>query len=600
MKQLSYLIVAGLAALAAGAVAAQTAEPPDPGHSSKQVDLDSHTLLGQVALEQGRRQDAAKEFLQAAQLSDDPGLASQTARMAYELGLTDMGLTATKRWQTLRPMDSRAHWFAGIFQLRLGNVDAAVGEFSTFVKAVGEPESGLSLVVDALTSEPNATGAMQIMQALVKQFPGTAEGDYGLAQLAMSSGDFALALEHVKSATEEKPDWLDAELLYARALLVSGQSQQGLALMAKLAKEHEDVPVQLQYAELLLSAGQTDQAHALLDKILAAHPGLPEASRALAFLALSENDLDTAENLFRDLSNQDRFRDEAFYYLGRIAEKRDQPLQATRNYSRVTQGSHAVEAQARTAEIMLKSMHNGDGALRHLQEFGEANPRFETPMLVARSQLLVEMKRPEDALSLLNSALSDNPQDAGLQEAHAQLYVALAQDAEQRHAYDEAQHYIDEGLERHPNHRSLLYSEALLLQDRGDIQKSAQVLEGLAKNYPDDPTVLNALGYLLTDQFDRYQEARGYIQKALAKEPDNPAIIDSMGWVLYKLGDYKSAYDYLDRAYKLYADPEVASHLINVQWALGHKTEALDLLHAALAKDPDDARLKELSHRLEQ
>jgi tetratricopeptide (TPR) repeat protein len=579
-----------------------TAAAQAPG-DSPQIDLDSHTLLGQVALEQGRQEDAAKEFLEAAKLSPDPGLAEQAARLAYQLGLTDLGRDATERWRALSPDDSRVHWFSGLFDLRSGDVDAATREFTSFVssvESVGSAGSGLALITDALTSEPNTSNATDVMKALVERFPDTPEGDYGLAQLALRSGDFDLAIARAKSATERRPDWTEAQLLYARTLIVAGQSKEGLALMAKLADGNDDVQIQLQYAELLLSAGESDQARSLLGEILKAHPGLPEANRALAFLALSENDLDTAEELFGQLRNQDRFREESFYYLGRIAETRNQPLQATRNYARVTEGPHAVEAQVRTARIMLQSASDGSTALQHLQEFGDANPRYKTDMLIARGQLLLQLKRQDDALALLDSALKDDPDDTTLQEAHAQLYVALAQDAENRGAYDDAQQFIDQGLARHPNHRSLRYSEALLLQDRGENDKSAAVLEKLAKDYPDDPTVLNALGYLLTDQFDRYAEARGYIQKALAKEPDNPAIIDSMGWVLYKLGDYQSAFDYLDRAYKLYMDPEVASHLISVQWALGRKSQALDLLRSALEKSPDDERLKNLSNRLQK
>jgi tetratricopeptide (TPR) repeat protein len=596
MRYLLYSLLAACGALAACGTLAQSPQ-------GAQIDIDSHALLGQVAFEQDRRDEAAKEFLQAALLSDNPTYAERAARLAYDLGLTETGESAARRWITVAPDDNRAHWFAGIFAARGGNVDDATREFGEFVSAVqsiGNAGTALRLVFEALGSEPDTATVTKIMSTLVERFPGTAEGDYGLAQLALRSGNFALALQHAESATKQRPDWLDAELLYARTLLAAGKSDEALALMDKIAKDNDDVEVQLQYAELLLSAGKTKQAHTLLDKILADNPGLPEASRALAFLALSDNDLDTAERLFNDLRYQDRFRDESFYYLGRIAEQRDQPLQATRNYSRVTQGTHAVEAQLRTAQIMLKSMQNGQGALRHLEEFGEANPRFKTDMLVARGQLLLEMKRPDDARALLDAALKENPSDGTVQEAHAQLYIALAQDASSRGAYDDAERVLDEGLAQHPNHRGLRYSQALLLQERGEMRKSARVLEDLVKDYPDDPTVLNALGYLLTDQFDRYAEARGYIQKALAKEPDNPAIIDSMGWVLYKLGDYMAALDYLDRAYRLYSDPEVAAHLISTQWALGRKQEALDLLHAALEKSPDDTRLKELSQRLQE
>jgi Flp pilus assembly protein TadD len=187
-----------------------------------------------------------------------------------------------------------------------------------------------------------------------------------------------------------------------------------------------------------------------------------------------------------------------------------------------------------------------------------------------------------------------------LRTAHVQLYVLLVQDAIDRKALDEANTVLGQGLQRYPGETSLRYSQALLLEDQGKNKRAVDVLQSLAKDTPDDPAVLNALGYLLTDQFDRHEEARSYIQKALALNPDSPAIIDSMGWVLYKLGDYSGARDYLGRAYRLEQDPEIAAHLVDVRWAQGEHDQALDLLHAALERNPGDRHLKELSGRLHQ
>ena len=112
--------------------------------------------------------------------------------------------------------------------------------------------------------------------------------------------------------------------------------------------------------------------------------------------------------------------------------------------------------------------------------------------------------------------------------------------------------------------------------------------------------MLNALGYLLTDQFDRHEEARGYIQKALAMNPDSPAIIDSMGWVLYKLGDYRGARDYLERAYRLEQDPEIAAHLVDVRWALGEHDQARELAARSARAQSRRPSPQELDERLHQ
>jgi Flp pilus assembly protein TadD len=126
------------------------------------------------------------------------------------------------------------------------------------------------------------------------------------------------------------------------------------------------------------------------------------------------------------------------------------------------------------------------------------------------------------------------------------------------------------------------------------------VLEDLVEERPDDPALLNALGYLLTDKFDRHAEARGYIQRALAMNPDSPAIIDSMGWVLFRLGDYEAALDYLERAHRLMDDPEVVAHLVDVHWALGERDRAIEMLDEALTESPENPHLRDVDQRLRQ
>jgi Flp pilus assembly protein TadD len=547
-----------------------------------QVEIDSHSLLGDIAFERQQPDKAANEYLAAALLSDQPGVAERATRVAHQVELTEPGLKAVARWKELAPKDERPLWFAGVFETRAHRVDKATAEFETFMRELGDTGTGFALVLEALADEPNADATTAIMRSLNETFPGVPAGQYALARLALRSGNFDLALSNAKSAADSDPNWLEAQLLYARSLLVAGKTDQSLAIAAELAEQHPEAQVQLQYAELLLSAGKPRDAEARLNDILAKNPGNPEAVRALAFLALTEQRLDVAKERFGELRGDPTYRPEAFYYLGRIAETERDFL------------------QLRTARIMYAELNDPDGAVRHLSDFGEANPRFASNMLVAQAQLLLQMKKPQDAMKLFDDALAASPDDPTLRAAHVQLYVLLVQDAVDRKAYDEAATTLNQGLQRYPGETSLRYSQALLLEDQGKNKRAVEILQKLASDTPDDPVVLNALGYLLTDQFDRHQEARGYIQKALAMNPDSPAIIDSMGWVLYKLGDYGGARDYLERAYRLEQDPEIAAHLVDVRWALGDHDQALDLLRAALERNPDDRHLKELSGRLHQ
>src|SRR5690606_9540890 len=155
---------------------------------------------------------AATHFLEAARLEDDPSLAERATSIAFEAGLSSIGLDAATRWLEVDPDDVRAHWFAGIFETRSGRVDEAVEHFGEFVAAArnrGGPGTPLGLVIEALVAEPDAQTGIEVVSALVERFPGTPEGHYGLARLAMRAGDFPLALENARAATELRPEWLD-------------------------------------------------------------------------------------------------------------------------------------------------------------------------------------------------------------------------------------------------------------------------------------------------------------------------------------------------------------------------------------------------------
>jgi tetratricopeptide (TPR) repeat protein len=593
MKHILYVSIACLAACASN---------PSQSPAERRVAVDSETLLAQIALEEERLNEATEHFLNAARGSDDPALAERAARMAHRLGLTDIGLEAVQIWRAAAPDDERSDWFSGIFETRAGRLERAIADFTSLIENLDSTDAGagLALVVEALSTEPDAAAGTVVMSELTMRFPGTPEGHYGLARLALRAGDFDLALSNAEAATALDPEWLEARLLYARTLLVAGRTEDALTLAASLAEENEDVDVRLQYAELLLSAGRADEAEPILDDILRDNPGMPEAIRALAFLALTNDRLEPAKEHFNNLRSDSRYQNEAFYYLGRIAETEQDFLQATRSYSRVIDGSHAVEAQVRTAVIMASELGNAEGALQHLAEFGKANPRFSSDMLLAQGQLLLQTDQADAAMSLLSDAAAANPADTSLRGAHVQLYVILAQGAMDRSELSVAESHLDAGLKLYPGDTALRYSQALLLEEQGRNRRAVGVLEGLVRDQPDNAALLNALGYLLTDQFDRHEDARAYIQRALAMNPDSPAIIDSMGWVLYKLGDYAAALDYLERAYRLETDPEIAAHLVDVYWALGQQDRAREFLQTALENSPEDAHLREVRQRLEQ
>lgn len=580
-----------------------TRPPPEP-EAGPRIDVDSYRVLAEIALAEERREEAAAYYLDAALVSTDPAYSARTAQLAYELGLDSIGHRAVARWREIEPDSAIVSYFTGIFETRSGRIDEAADAFSVVLETLPPPSRGQGFVqiLDALNTEPNVTTAAQVMLELNTRYPGTPQGHYGLGQLALRAGGFELALRESQAAVDLAPEWPEAQLLHARTLLLAGRSDEALAIARELVDTTDNTGVRLQFAELLVSAGQSDEAEVILNDILDQNPGMPEAIRALGFLSLSREDLEDARRQFEMLRSDPDYRDETFYYLGRIAELESDYLQATRSYSRVTDGVRAVEAQIRAASIMFQHMGGAEPALSHLEDFGAASPRFAPEMLLARAQLLLQMGRAAEGMNLIDRAVAEQGAivDESLRRAHVEFYVALMQDAIDRGDLLAADGWISEGLARYPENRNLRYAHSRLLQQQGELRRALRSLEELVDESPDDPTFLNALGYLMTDSLDRHRDARGYIQRALALDPENGAILDSMGWVLFHLDEYELALDYLERAYRTLPVTEVLAHLADVHWALGDQDLARQLIEDGLEESPGDPFLTEVRDRLLQ
>lgn len=585
----------GAVVLAAALLGACAATGPV---SNPRMDLDSHLLMAEISREREQFDEAVTHYLEAALISDNPQLAELTAELAQQTNLSDIGLRAVQRWLELNAEANRAWLYMGIFRVRLSQLDQALADFGNFVAGAENEAAAVARSIEALAEESDADAALFVVRGLVEDHPDIAEGHYGLARLALRSGDYDTVLAHSELAAEISPDWVEARMLYARSLLLTGSDENGLALARQLAADEPRLEVRLQYAELLLSSGATEEARELLEEIIVESPGLTEAIRALAFLMLSDGELDESRERFNQIRTDPRFRDESFYYLGRIAEMQDEHLQAMRHYSRVVEGANAVDAQLRVAQLLYVDLEDPDGALRHLREFGIANPQYVTDMLLGQGEILVRLDREADAIQLLVEELERSPDDGRLHDANVQLHLILAQDAVEEERYGEADRVLNRALNSYPGNPSVRYARALLFQERGRLRRSATALERLVEDFPDDAGFLNALGYLLTDELGRHDEALPYLRKALAAEPDNPAIIDSMGWVLFHLGELDSALDYLERAFALFPDPEVAAHIVDTHWALGNREQALQLLDESLDDHADSEHLLEVQQRL--
>ncbi len=339
-------------------------------------------------------------------------------------------------------------------------------------------------------------------------------------------------------------------------LVTAGDAEEGLALASDVVDETPEPQARLEYAVLLAAVGRDDDARIELDALLLDEPAMIGALRTAGLVALRQDDLDGAEVYFNALLATNRRSYEAVYYLAGIAEEREDHARAIALYSQVRVGEHVVAAQVGAARSLL-AMEGQDRALEYLDAFAASHPRYAVEMYAAKARFLEEVGDAEAALTVYAQA-----------------------------------------LEQFPGNSALLYGRAFLYESVDRVDDAIRELRAILETDPDDPVALNALGYTLADRTKRYREAERLIDRALKMEPDNAAIIDSKGWVLFRRGKLKQAREYLERAWSELPDPEVAAHLGETLWRMGEEAEARELLEEAWQRFPGDDILRDTIRRL--
>jgi len=521
-------------------------------------ELSEHLLQAEIALQNSQYQEAASEYRKAAELSDDPEIAQKAARIAYSYGFNKEALRSAKRWAKLDDEDDEALLYVSQLYLRTGEIRNSQRSFEKLLKRGREPADERLLALIPFLSQEDESLAYELMLKLAKPYKNSAEANYAVAVMALQAGDTEIAGERAKIASEIEPDWLKPHLLYARAMLLSGDEDGAIDYTSRIVGDDPDPDpeARLELAIMLLSAGRDDDALSQVNQILLEQPARTDALRLMAIINFRLEHLDAARADFQDLLESGHYTMDALYYLGRIADRNSELELALRYYSQVTRGSNAIISQRRAAGIMAQ-MGEEEEALEYLSEFAKDNPNHAVDMLQAQAQLLASMKRFPEALEYYDKVVAYRPDNEGAHLGKAELLLTMDR--------------LDDAIK--------LYRKTL-------------------KRWPDSAMTLNALGYTLADRTDRYDEAEKLIHKALELDPESAAIIDSWGWVLYRQGQNDEALVQLERAYERLRDPEVASHIVEVLWALERHDDAETTLENAELLFPENGLLKSVRERL--
>jgi len=526
------------------------------------VNLDADLLFtllsGEIAGYRGELGLATGQYLRAAKQTRDPRVVERAVRVASYAKLHKEGLEAARLWIEIEPDNQAAKRNLASLLLRNDLKAEALAAFDALIKPAKDKEKSFINLGKQLVREKNRERALELMQQLVSRYPNVASAHYVLSSLAEQGGKFALAESAVRQALVLKGNWTDGQNQLARIMHLRGNTLDAIAyLETVLEKSPGNTPIRLSYARLLVDAKQLDKARIEFEKLSEASPDNADILFALGILALQSDNLDHAAKYFEKVKNKGRRGLEASYYLGQIAEQGKENSKAILHYSRVTRGEYAFDAQLRVARLMAKQ-GNANAALTRLNEMSLRGDAQLVKVTLVEGDILRDEKRYSDAIKGYNKA-----------------------------------------LEKLPGNTDLLYARALMAERVGRIDILMTDLKTILKTEPENAHALNALGYTLADRTGRYKEALEYISQALKLLPNDAAIIDSMGWIQYRLGNYDEALKHLTRAYDLNDDAEIAAHLGEVLWALGEKTRARKVWRQGLEQTPDDEHLIEVIKRFD-
>ncbi|MEZ5502691.1 MAG: tetratricopeptide repeat protein [Halioglobus sp.] len=513
-------------------------------------------LVAEFALRRHAYDITLDEYMAQAPLLRDPGVSEHTTHLAQFLQKDDAALQSARLWVELAPDNAEANNTLAGLLARQGRTLEALPYLAVVERQTGSANFPMLLNGFGQLTDEQRDLLVQGIDKLSAEFPQNTRLLLTQALIHAEYQQYDLALDDLDKLFKLDPEQPQAVLLEAR-ILIEQNADNPYARLQRILKENPDAKLlRLQYARLL-AGSDMNAAREQFEILSEQSPGDSDLLFSLALISRETGDPVAARSYLRQTIALGQREDEAYYYLGRMAEDENEPEEAIANYMLVRNGPEYLAATDRIGQLLIA---DGQQERSHdwFNQQREANPEMQEQLYGLEADILTRAGKLQDALATL-----------------------------------------DQGLAETPDSTSLLYGRAMLLEQMDDLVGMERDLRTILKADPDNATALNALGYTLADRTRRYEEAMQLISRALELQPDEPAILDSMGWVLFRTGHYDDAVVYLSRAYADFPDPEVAAHLGEVLWVKGDTEAAISVWQGALLRDPDHPVLLDTLERLE-
>jgi tetratricopeptide (TPR) repeat protein len=522
-------------------------------------------LVGDVAMQRGDAALAARAYFEAARDARDPVLARRATEIALFARQRSLALDAAKLWQELDPKADRARQMVASLALSGAGSDLKAELQRVLIEAAANDKSlgeAFLQINQALAAQTDKTAAFRLVQDLAKPYPKVPEAWFAVAlagyNTKLSDPEIVAAATHAADqALELKPGWDRAALIKAD-ILAKGSPDAAIAFLKQfLATTPDARAVAGGLAQLYVEQKRFADARAIFQNLWDEDPEDREFEFAVAAISLQMKDYATAQRLLEEL-DQVGYGDKGVvpFYLAQLAEETKHYDEAITRYREVTAGDRAWLAKLRVGAMIAKK---GDlaGARSYLEGLQPESSDQRVELAQTQAQLMRDAGDYKGAYAILTAA-----------------------------------------LDRQADSIDLLYDVAMVAEKLDRIDEVEARLKRLIELKPDNAQALNALGYTLVDRTRRIAEGLKLIEKALQIAPDDPFILDSMGWANYRMGNLDDSEKFLRRAFGDQADPEIAAHLGEVLWAKGERDRATEIWQSQLKTSPDNAVLIETMRRL--
>ena len=511
----------------------------------------SHLLIGEFSLQRGDSETATQRLLAVAQSTQDLDTAKRATYLAQFSQNPHLLQQTSLLWSQLSPQDPLPWQYMAQAASLMGQFNQATLALEQELKRGGG--AGLPYIASLSINDTVATQAnlQTTLLSWLDTYPNHKQLLLALALLAQHSEQFETAIIYTGKALAQDTHYLQAQVVYGELLLASQQTEAADTYLSQFTQPLNKAPRHLitLHAQVLTLMADYEQAYEYFNELATRYPEDPSYSYSAGLLAYENHQYALVYGHLQHLIELDSDNHSAYYYMGLSALHEDLPAQAVGYLQQVSKGPDRLNALT-----LLLDLDSPEAQQRipYFDQLRHQNRDLAADIFTLEAQYLQDIGDTDTALASYQAAL--------------QLY---------------------------PNHIHLLYNYALLAQSSHQFDTTELMLQRIIKLEPDHTNALNALGYAYADRGVNLAEAEVLIRKALAHEPNNAAIIDSLGWVSYRLGHLRQSLTLLTKAYDIMPAAEIAAHLGAVKWALGDTKGAFETWNLALSLEPDNALIKQ-------